>query len=72
MSKKSKQQLHDAAVQEEFDKALDKEAEAWVKAHVQAFREIEVEEAKAKHELPIKRKSPSSTKRKKRGGQGQR
>ena len=71
MSKKSKQQLHDTVVQE-FDKALDKEAEAWVKAHVQAFREIEVEEAKAKYKPPIKRKSPSSTKRKKRGEQGQR
>ncbi len=67
MSKKSKQPLYDAAV-EEFNKAVDKEAKAWVKAHVQAFREIEAEEAKAKDKPPIKKKSASSTKRKKRGG----
>ena len=45
MSKKSKQRLYDAAVQE-FNKALDKEAKAWVKAHVQAFREIEAEDGR--------------------------
>lgn len=71
MSKRSKQQLYDAAVQE-FNKALDKEAKVWVKAHVQAFREIEAEEAKAKNKPPVKKKSSSTTKRKKRGGQGQR
>jgi hypothetical protein len=63
MSRKSKQQLYDAMVQE-FNKALDKEAKAWVKAHVQAFRDIEAEEeAKAENKPPIKKKSPSSTKR---------
>ena len=71
MSKKLKQPLHDAATQE-FNKALDKEAKAWVNAHVQAFREIEAEEAKAKDKPPIKRKSLSSTNRKKCGRQGQR
>jgi hypothetical protein len=62
MSKKSKQQLYYAAVQE-FNKALDKETKGWGNAQVQAFREIEAEEAKAKDKPPAKKKSSSSTKR---------
>ena len=69
-SEKSKQR-YDAMVQE-FDKALDKEAKAWVKAHVQAFREIEAEGAKAKGKLPTKKKSPATIKGTKLGGQGPR